>query len=161
MRHPVAILAILATLACHRAAPGAGQALAPDSTEEPLVSCAHSALAHSPNVKEAVFKKDYPRTLYVVFVNPPDPSAGAMTLVVAPSRGTPRQLVIEYSLWTGTSHRPGVQNLAALNAPAVEATGAQLLREVANRCAATATGAPACSMSTFHEKLTGRCSIGI
>jgi hypothetical protein len=54
-----------------------------------------------------------------------------------------------------------VPNLAELNAPAVEAIGAQLLRGVRDQCAPTAAGAPACSMSKFADKMTGRCSLGI
>ena len=161
MRHTVALLPILAALACHRPAHGARQAVAPDSAGDPLVACIHSALADSPNVAEAGFKKDYPRTLWVRLVNPPDPQIGGMQLVVSPTSGKPKQFVVEYTLWTGTLHKPGVPNLALLNAPAVEAMAAQLLRGVGNRCAPTAAGAPACSMSNFGEKLTGRCSLGI
>ena len=161
MRRPFASVAILAALACHPAAHGAGEALASDAAVEPLVACVRSALADSPNVAEARYAKNHPRTVWAKLSNPPDPQVGAMALVVAPMRGTPRQFVVEYSLWTGTLMKPGVPNLAKLNAPAVETTGAQLLSEVRNRCVPTAAGAPAGSVSTFGEKISGRCSVGI
>jgi len=161
MRHPIAFLAILAALACHPAAPSAMQEFPPESTVEPLVACVRSALADSPTVAEASVKRDHPRTVYARFVNPPDPTVGGMELVVVPIRGTPTQVAVEYTLWTGTLYKPGVPNLSKLNAPAVEATGAQLLRDVRDRCAPTAAGAPACSLSTLNEKITGRCSVGI
>jgi hypothetical protein len=161
MRHPVAFLAILAPLACHPAAHNTRQALPPDAAVEPIVACVRSALADAPNVKAASFRKDYPRTIYVSFLNPPDPTVGGMALVVAPTSGTPRQFVVEYTLWTGRRGTPGVPNLARSNAPAVEAMGAQLLGVARDQCAPTAAGAPACSMSNFNERLTGRCSLGI
>jgi hypothetical protein len=161
MRHPVASLVILPAIACHPVAHSARQPLAPDSAVEPIVACVRSALADAPNVKEARFKKDYPRTVYVIFLNPPDPQAGGMELVVAPTSGTPSQFVVAYTLWTGNLTKPGVPNLAKLNAPSVEATAAQLLRAAHNQCAPTAAGQPACSMSNFDERITGRCSVGI
>jgi hypothetical protein len=161
MRHPVAFLAILSALACHPPAHSVSEVLEPDSAVEPLVACVRSALAESPNVREAGFKKDYPRTVWVSFVNPPDQYVSGMELVVAPNSGTPTQIVAEYTLWAGTLHRPGVPNLASFNAPAVAAMGIQLLAGVRNQCAPTKTGAPACSTSNFNERIKGRCSIGI
>jgi hypothetical protein len=161
MRHTAAFLAILSALACHHADPRASQALGTDVADEPMVACMLRSLTDSPNIAKAGFRKDAPRTVYVSFVNPPDPSIGGMALVVVPTRGTPKQFVVEYSLWAGTSNRPGVPNLARLNAPAVEATGAQLLRTVRSQCAPSAGGEPACTMSSFQNRITGRCSLGI
>lgn len=126
-----------------------------------MAACMLGALRGSPNVAEAGFSKDQPRTVYVRFVNAPDPSIGAMTLVAAPNRGTARQFVVEYTLWTQVTNRPGVPNMARANAPAVEATAAQLLRVLGSQCAPRGAGEPACSMSNFGNKLTGRCSLGI
>jgi hypothetical protein len=161
MRRPAAFLAILAALACHPAAQGAGEALPSKADVEPIVACVWSSLADVPNVREVRFVKDYPRTVWVIFWNPPDPQTGGMKLLVAPDKGTPKQFVVEYSLWTGTTQRPGVPNMASLNAPAVEATGSLLLSGVRNRCAPKAAGTPSCSMSNFRDRINGRCSIGI
>lgn len=126
------------------------------------MACVRDALAESPNAKEVWVVKDSPRTVVVRLANAPDPQAGAMALVVAPNRGTPRQFVIEYTLWTGSLHRgAGVPNLARLNAPAVEATDALFLRAARNRCAPNAGGEPACSKSELNERINGRCSLGI
>ena len=161
MRLPVAFLAILAALACHSAAPGAGETL-PVASVEPLVACVQSALASSRMVAKAGIKKDYPRTLYATFVNPPDPYVTGIVLDVAPSRGTPTQFVVEYAMWRGKLYKkPGIPNLAELNAPAVQATITQLLNEVAGQCAPSAPGAPSCSMSYLDANMRGRCSIGI
>lgn len=161
MRLPPACLAILASLACHPAAHAAGEALPSKADVEPIVACAWSALADVPNVAEVRFVKDHPRRVWAKFLNPPDPQIEGMQLVVAPTTGKPTQFVVEYTLWTATTNRPGVPNPARLNAPMVEATGMQLLSGVRNRCAPTAGGTPSCSTSNLRDKLSGRCSIGI
>lgn len=84
-----------------------------------------------------------------------------MKLVVAPDRGAPKQIVVEYSLYARISQRPGAPNMASLNAPAVEAIGALLLSGVRNQCVPSAAGTPSCSMSSFGDRINGRCSLGI
>jgi hypothetical protein len=167
MRHPIPYLAAAAALACH---PGArhraGQALAPDSAVEPMVACVRTALEDSPNVAKVGFKSESPRTQYITFVNPPGVLLGGMTLIVAPSRGTPSQLVVEYTLWRETQGKPGIPTLTDLNAPAVSEAGARLLRDVRDQCAPTAPGAAECSTmpdigGNENHARSGRCSIGI
>ena len=163
MRQPTTFLAVLAALACHPAAHRAEQALAPDSAVEPLVACVRTALADSPNIAEIRLRADHPRTQTVIFRNPPGPGVGGMAVVVAPSRGTPSQFVVEYTLWVGDPAKPfSVDNSGAAAAD----VASRLLLEVRAQCAPAAPGAPTCSlMPNFgqdgQKTRTGRCSTAI
>jgi len=159
---PATFLALLAALACHPAQ-RAEQALSPVSAPDAMVACVHSALEGSPNVAEVQFAKDRPRTQYVRFLNPPGQGVGGMALVVAPSRGSPRQLVAEYTLWIGDPNMPGTSDQSGA---AVAEAGTRLLLQARDQCAPAAPGMPSCSlMPAFgqdgQKTRTGRCSIGV
>ena len=163
MRAHATFLALLATLACHPAAPRSDQALAPDSAPDAMVACVHGALEGSTNVAGVRFANGRPRTQYVTFVIPPGPGVGTMAVVVAPGRGKPSQFVAEYTFWIGDLNKPSTGDPSG--AAAAEA-GTRLLQAAKTECAPSAPGEPSCSlMPAFgpegQKTRTGRCSIGI
>jgi len=122
-----------------------------------MVTCVHGALAASPHVAKIATNSD-PRRNALTLKNAPSPRIKSMVVAIEPRRGTPRQLVVEYSLTAGKMSEDDMMG-ATDDTPAVVEMSMQLLSDVRARCAPTASGAPACT-STDREQ-SGRCALGL
>src|SRR3982751_2300945 len=103
MRRPGLFLPLLAALACGSTARhSALETLPPPSADDPIVACMDAVLANSPLIERVTTSRrsDHPRTRYLVLRNPPGPRSSVLGFAVEPSRGTPRELVVEYA-WPG------------------------------------------------------------
>lgn len=166
MRRPCLLVSVLAALACGPTARhSALETLPPASTDEPMVACVDAVLANSPLVERvtASRRSNRPRTRYLVLRNPPGPRSSVLGFAVEPSRGTPRELVVEYAWpgpWQGNNgmQPPPDQRTSDIEGQMLADIGAGLLRDVRTQCAPNAPGEAVCSRVAAGR--TGRCVIG-
>jgi hypothetical protein len=166
MRRPGLFLPLLAALACGPTARhSALETLPPASTEEPMVACVDAVLANSPLVERVTTSRrsDHPRSRGIVLRNPPSPRSTSLAFVINPSRGAPRELVVEYAwpgLWQGNNgmQPPPDQRTSDIEGQMLADIGAGLLRDVRTQCAPNAPGEAVCSRVAAGR--TGRCVLG-
>ena len=164
MRRPGLLVPLLAALACGPTTRhSALETLPPASTDEPMVACVDAVLANSPLVERvtASRRSDRPRARYLVLRNPPGPHSSVLGFAVEPSRGAPRELVVEYAWpWqdVGGMQPPPDQKTSDLEGQTLADIGAGLLRDVRTQCAPNAPGDVVCSRVAAGR--TGRCVLG-
>lgn len=129
------------------------------------MACADVVLATSSFVERVSTARggDYPRSRYVTLLNPPGPRTTGLRFVVEPSRGAPRELVVEYTWpgpWQGTNgmQPPPDPKVSDVEGETLADIGSWLLRAVRAHCAPNAPGEPACSR--IAEGRRGRCVLG-
>jgi len=131
-----------------------------------MVACVDAVLANSPLIERVTTSRrsDHPRARYLVLRNPPSPRSTSLAFVINPSRGAPRELVVEYAWpgpWqgsTGGMQPPPDQRTAYIEGQTLADIGAGLLRDVRTQCAPNAPGEAVCSKVAAGR--TGRCVIG-
>ena len=131
-----------------------------------MVACVDAVLANSPLIERVTTSRrsDHPRARGLVLRNPPGPRSSFLMFAVEPSRGTPRELVVEYAwpgLWQGGAggmQPPPDQRTSDIEGQTLADIGAGLLRDVRTQCAPNAPGEAVCSRVAAGR--TGRCVLG-
>jgi hypothetical protein len=130
-----------------------------------MVACVDAVLTNSPLVERITAARGgaFPRARYIVLRNPPSPRTTSLRFAVEPSRGAPRELVVEYAWpgpWQGNNGMkpPPDRKTSEIEGEMLTDISAGLLREVRAQCAPAAPGEPACSR--VAQGRTGRCVLG-
>jgi hypothetical protein len=167
-RRPRLFLSLLVALACSSGAQQLPETATPapatDIAQQSMLACVDSAFASTAIVDHARTQRRVgnPASRYLKLRNSPSPRVPGVLFSLAPSRGAPRQLVIEYT-WPASSGTSGMQPPPDPKASEFEGqlltdVVVQLLQLVRSSCAPDALGEPACSK--VAEGRRGRCVLG-
>jgi hypothetical protein len=102
------------------------------------------------------------RKRYIILRNSPGVRSSGLGLSIVPSSGTPRELVIEYTLlsWQsgGGMKPPPDPQVTEMEAESMAEISTSLLQAVGAECLPSAPGSPVCSR--VAQGRGGRCSLG-